>query len=161
MYHRKTDRKIAYFNGVELLKSVTQLGQENVSVWESQWQEQERWRKLKCDGRREDGCGGHWWLPAPRSRNYFNQETCTPFPLQQSSNCFSHQLGTPWFVRNGRRVWALARTGNCKRTGPQSKHKWKDNIKQTVVKRTQPWTHYLPTGLDHLPAATAHTNTRL
>ena len=23
------------------------------------------------------------------------------------------------------------------------------------------WTHYLPTGLDHLPAATAHTNTRL
>jgi hypothetical protein len=24
-----------------------------------------------------------------------------------------------------------------------------------------PWTHYLPTGLDHLPTATAHTNTRL
>jgi len=24
-----------------------------------------------------------------------------------------------------------------------------------------PWTHYLPTGLDNLPAATAHTNTRL
>ena len=23
------------------------------------------------------------------------------------------------------------------------------------------WTHYLPTGLDHLPAATAHTTTRL
>jgi len=23
------------------------------------------------------------------------------------------------------------------------------------------WTHYLPTGLDNLPAATAHTNTRL
>ena len=25
----------------------------------------------------------------------------------------------------------------------------------------RPWTHYLPTGLDNLPAATAHTNTRL
>jgi len=25
----------------------------------------------------------------------------------------------------------------------------------------RPWTHYLPTGLDHLPAATAHTNKRL
>jgi len=24
-----------------------------------------------------------------------------------------------------------------------------------------PWTHYLPTGLDNLTAATAHTNTRL
>jgi len=23
------------------------------------------------------------------------------------------------------------------------------------------WMHYLPTGLDNLPAATAHTNTRL
>jgi hypothetical protein len=23
------------------------------------------------------------------------------------------------------------------------------------------WTHYLPTGLDNLPAATAHANTRL
>ena len=30
-----------------------------------------------------------------------------------------------------------------------------------VVLRTHPRTHYLPTGLDHLPAATAHTNTRL
>jgi hypothetical protein len=30
-----------------------------------------------------------------------------------------------------------------------------------VVKRTHPWTHYLPIGLEHLPAATAHTNTRL
>jgi hypothetical protein len=30
-----------------------------------------------------------------------------------------------------------------------------------VVKRPQPWTHYLPTGRAHLPAATAHTNTRL
>ena len=30
-----------------------------------------------------------------------------------------------------------------------------------VVKRTHPWTHYLPTGFDNLPAATAHTNTRL
>jgi len=30
-----------------------------------------------------------------------------------------------------------------------------------VVKRNHPWTHYLPTGPDHLPAATAHTNTRL
>jgi hypothetical protein len=29
------------------------------------------------------------------------------------------------------------------------------------MKRTHPWTHYLPTGLDSLPAATAHTNTRL
>ena len=27
--------------------------------------------------------------------------------------------------------------------------------------RTHPWTHYLPTGLDNLTAATAHTNTRL
>jgi len=27
--------------------------------------------------------------------------------------------------------------------------------------RTHPWTHYLPTGLDNLSAATAHTNTRL
>ena len=27
--------------------------------------------------------------------------------------------------------------------------------------RTHPWTHYLPTGLDNLPAATAHTNTML
>jgi hypothetical protein len=27
--------------------------------------------------------------------------------------------------------------------------------------RTHPWMHYLPTGLDHLPAATARTNTRL
>jgi len=25
----------------------------------------------------------------------------------------------------------------------------------------RPWTHYLPTGLDNLPAATAHTNTKL
>ena len=25
----------------------------------------------------------------------------------------------------------------------------------------RPWTHYLPTGLDNLPAAAAHTNTRL
>jgi len=25
----------------------------------------------------------------------------------------------------------------------------------------RPWTHYLQTGLDNLPAATAHTNTRL
>ena len=25
----------------------------------------------------------------------------------------------------------------------------------------RPWTHCLPTGLDNLPAATAHTNTRL
>jgi len=23
------------------------------------------------------------------------------------------------------------------------------------------WTHYVPTGLENLPAATAHTNTRL
>ena len=29
------------------------------------------------------------------------------------------------------------------------------------VKRTHPWTHYQPTGLDNLPAAKAHTNTRL
>jgi len=29
------------------------------------------------------------------------------------------------------------------------------------VSRTHPWTHYLSTGLDHLPAATAHTNTRI
>jgi len=29
------------------------------------------------------------------------------------------------------------------------------------VIRTHPWTHYLPTGLDNLPAATAHTNTNL
>ena len=29
------------------------------------------------------------------------------------------------------------------------------------VKRAHPWMHYLPTGLDNLPAATAHTNTRL
>jgi len=28
------------------------------------------------------------------------------------------------------------------------------------VKRTHPWTHYLPTGLDHLPAATAHATIR-
>jgi len=27
--------------------------------------------------------------------------------------------------------------------------------------RTHPWTHIIPTGLDHLPAATAHTNTRI
>ena len=25
----------------------------------------------------------------------------------------------------------------------------------------RPWTHYLPTGLDNLPATTAYTNTRL
>ena len=31
----------------------------------------------------------------------------------------------------------------------------------TVVIRTHPWTHYLPASLDNLPAATAHTNTRL
>jgi hypothetical protein len=31
----------------------------------------------------------------------------------------------------------------------------------SVTLRTHPWTHYLPTGLDNLPAATAHTNTRL
>ena len=30
-----------------------------------------------------------------------------------------------------------------------------------VAKRTHPWTHYLPPGLDSLPAAAAHTNTRL
>jgi len=30
-----------------------------------------------------------------------------------------------------------------------------------VVKQTHPWTHYLPTGLYHLPAATAHNSTRL
>jgi hypothetical protein len=28
------------------------------------------------------------------------------------------------------------------------------------VKRTHPWTHYLPTGLDNLPAATAHNITQ-
>ena len=30
-----------------------------------------------------------------------------------------------------------------------------------IIVRTHPWTHYLPTGLDNLLAATAHTNTRL
>jgi len=29
------------------------------------------------------------------------------------------------------------------------------------LSRPVPQTHYLPTGLDHLPAATANTNTRL
>ena len=32
---------------------------------------------------------------------------------------------------------------------------------RNVVLRTHPWTHYLPTGLDNLPAATAHTYARL
>ena len=32
---------------------------------------------------------------------------------------------------------------------------------KTVWQVVRPWTHYLPTGLDNLPAATAHTNTRL
>ena len=32
---------------------------------------------------------------------------------------------------------------------------------EVLPTRTHPWTHYLPTGLDNLPAATVHTNTRL
>jgi hypothetical protein len=35
------------------------------------------------------------------------------------------------------------------------------SLSDVFVSRTHPWTHYLPTGLDNLPAATAHTNTRL
>jgi len=31
----------------------------------------------------------------------------------------------------------------------------------TGWKVVRPWTHYLPTGLDNLPAAMAHTNTKL
>jgi hypothetical protein len=33
-------------------------------------------------------------------------------------------------------------------------------LRDVMFVLTHPWTHYLPTGLDNLPAATAHTNTR-
>ena len=33
------------------------------------------------------------------------------------------------------------------------------NVSTSIFRSLRPWTHYLPTGLDHLPAATAHTNT--
>jgi len=38
---------------------------------------------------------------------------------------------------------------------------WLIYVAQRSCATTHPWTHYLPTGLDNLPAATAHTNTRL
>ena len=34
-------------------------------------------------------------------------------------------------------------------------------ISSLAANKNRPWTHYLPTGIDNLPAATAHTNTRL
>ena len=38
---------------------------------------------------------------------------------------------------------------------------WLPETCWATMLRTHPWTHYLPTGLDNLPTATAHTNTRL
>jgi len=40
-------------------------------------------------------------------------------------------------------------------------HRSLHSVVKTGWQVVRPWTHYLPTGLDNLPAATAHTNTRL
>jgi hypothetical protein len=50
----------------------------------------------------------------------------------------------------------MPRVGMCRGCREVVKTGW-----QVAALRTHPWTHYLPTGLDNLPAATAHTNTRL
>ena len=73
---------------------------------------------------------------------YFSSNSCSTCFGQPCAHhqelttawCYSLVLYVPWYHN-----WP---------TGP-------------VVIWTHPWTHYLPTGFDNLPAATAHTNTRL
>jgi len=77
------------------------------------------------------------------------------------------------FIRDGNVSTYFSRTPHCKISLKFSVDKknqldvtfcilyFSSNSCSTCLIRTHPRTHYLPTGLDNLPAATAHTNTRL